>query len=482
MIGRRRWDHMRLGFAVQLGTVLFLGTFLADPTEVPTEVVATLARQIGVADPACLGRYREGKARWSHAAEIRDRYGYREFAEPAAQWRLLRWLYALCWTGTDRPTALFDQATAWLVAHKVLLPGASVLERTIARVRSRANSRLWRLLAARITPEQKARLDTLLVVPEGGRQSPMDRLRSGPTLQSTNELVRAIERLDEVRQLAAGLPPTDRLPKTRVLALARFAGAAKAQAVARLPDERRAATLLAFIRSLEASAQDDVLDLFDLLVTRIFVDAVRKGREARLRGLRDLDAAALTLSKVCALVLDGAVTDADLRAAAFAAVPQAALEAAMAQVDSLTRPPDDPYFDELLAQHRRIRRFLPQFVRVVGFGAMPAGQPVLKALHHLRKVEDGGARGEAWPTDFVPKSWERRVIRNGVVDRRGLDLVSGRSAARRAPPPRRVRGAEPALRRSPHRPARWRRLGSRAADRLPHAGRSRRTRPRRSAG
>ena len=160
-----------------------------------------------------------------------------------------------------------------------------------------------------------------------------------------------------------------------------------------MPDERRAATLLAFIRSLEASAQDDVLDLFDLIVTRMFVDAVRKGREARLRTLRDLDAAALTLSKACALVLDGAVADGDLRAAMFAAVPQAALEAAIAQVDSLTRPLDDPYFDELVAQHRRIRRFLPQFVRVVGFDAMPAGQPVLKALQHLRLVEDGSAPG-----------------------------------------------------------------------------------------
>jgi len=422
MVGRRRWGHMRLGFAVQLGTVRFLGTFLADPTEVPVEVAATLARRIGVTEPGCLVRYREGTARWQHAAEIRRAYGYREFADPAAQWRLLRWLYALCWTGTDRPSALFDRATAWLVTHKVLLPGASVLERTIARVRSRASSRLWRLLAARITPDQKERLDALLTLPEGSRQSPMDRLRSGPTLQSTAELARAIERLDEVRQLAAGLPRTDRLPKIRVLALARFAGAAKAHAVARLPDERRAATLLAFIRALEASAQDDVLDLFDLLVTRMFVDAIRKGREARLRGLRDLDAAALTLSKVCALVLDGAVNDGDLRPMVFAAVPKAALEAAVAQVDSLTRPPDDPYFDELLEQHRRIRRFLPHFVRIVGLGAMPAGQPVLKALHHLRKVEEGGARGTAWPMEFVPKSWERRVTSNGVVDRRAWTL------------------------------------------------------------
>lgn len=422
MINRRRWDPMRLGFAVQLGTVRFLGTFLADPTEVPPVVAAILARRIGVADPGCLIHYREGTARWQHAAEIRQAYGYREFAAATAQWRLLRWLYALCWTGTDRPSTLFDRATAWLIAHKVLLPGATVLERTIARVRTRANSRLWRLLAARITPEQKKRLDALLVPPESGRQSPMDRLRSGPTRQSTAELARALQRFDEVRQLAAGLPRTDRLPKTRILALARFAGAAKAQAVARLPDERRAATLLAFIRALEASAQDDALDLFERLVTRLFAEALRTGREVRLRSLRDLDAAALTLSKACTLLLNGAVEGGDLPAVVFAAVPQAALEAAVAQINRLTRPPDEPYFDELLAQHRRIRRFLPHFARIVDLGAMPAGQGVLKALYHLRKVEAGGARGEAWPTEFVPKSWEHRVTRNGGVDRRAWSL------------------------------------------------------------
>ncbi len=189
-----------------------------------------------------------------------------------------------------------------------------------------------------------------------------------------------------------------------------------------MADERRAAPLLAFIRALETSAQDDVLDLFDQVVTRIFADAIRKARKARLRNLRDLDAAALTLSKVCALVLDGSVKAVNLRKAAFAAVPQAALEAAVTQVGNLTRPQDDPYFDELLVQHRRIRRFLPQLMRVVSFGAMPAAQPLLDAMHQFRKIEDGSARGEALPTEFVPQSWQRRVMRDGVVDRRAWTL------------------------------------------------------------
>ena len=108
----KRWDHMRLGFAIQLGTVRFLGTFLDDPVDVPTGVAGDLARQLGITDVGCLPLYREGRARWQHAREIRAAFGYREFTDPFVHFRLARWLYALCWTGTDRPSVLFDRATA----------------------------------------------------------------------------------------------------------------------------------------------------------------------------------------------------------------------------------------------------------------------------------------------------------------------------------------------------------------------------------
>ena len=52
LIARCRGNHSRLGFAVQLGTVRFLGTFLEDPAAVPPGVLSNLAGQLRIADPA----------------------------------------------------------------------------------------------------------------------------------------------------------------------------------------------------------------------------------------------------------------------------------------------------------------------------------------------------------------------------------------------------------------------------------------------
>src|SRR3982751_2440596 len=159
LVDVRRGAHNKLGFALQLTTVRFLGTFLTEPTTVPPNVVAYVAAQLGIGDVACLADYaaRPTTAR-EHAAEIRRAYGYRDFNHPSESFRLVRWLYQRAWLSTEPPNVLFDLATAWLVERQVLLPGVSVLQQLVTGVRERANTRLYRMLAALPLEEQRERL------------------------------------------------------------------------------------------------------------------------------------------------------------------------------------------------------------------------------------------------------------------------------------------------------------------------------------
>jgi len=61
LVDRRRGTHMRVGFALQLVTVRWLGTFLEEPLDVPGAVLDFVAGQLEVADPSQVKRYTEGR-------------------------------------------------------------------------------------------------------------------------------------------------------------------------------------------------------------------------------------------------------------------------------------------------------------------------------------------------------------------------------------------------------------------------------------
>jgi hypothetical protein len=401
LIDRRRGDHNRLGFAVQLGTVRFLGTFLARPADVPHVVAVRVAAELSIADAGRLADYaRREPTHREHAGEIQREYGYRDFSEAAVRTELGRWLHARAWATAERPSVLFDLATARLIDAKVLLPGASVLARAVASARDRAVARLHRTLAE-AAAEQRHRLDRLLEVGVGEQLSSLELLRTGPRKLTASEVAEAFERLAAIVAVGVGDVIVD-VPAGRLRALARYGLAAKAQTLRRLTPDRRAATLLAALWQLERDAADDALIRLDRVTGLLLSHAEREHKDRRYAQLPDLDRAARRLRAAVLVLLDppaGGIEE--LWSAIGRHVSRSELERASATVQQLATQPDaadgqDAAFRaELLRRYPSLRRFLPALLETVSFDAAPAGRPVLEALVSLQALEGRPGRVSA---------------------------------------------------------------------------------------
>jgi hypothetical protein len=73
VIQKLRGNHNRLGYAVLLTTVRFVGVLPDKPAETPAEVLQVLCRQLAIDDLDCIQRYSDHR-RWIHAADIQGLY------------------------------------------------------------------------------------------------------------------------------------------------------------------------------------------------------------------------------------------------------------------------------------------------------------------------------------------------------------------------------------------------------------------------
>ena len=423
----KRRATTRLGWAVQWGTVRMLGTFLTEePTSVPASVVAFVAGQLGEDAEHFAGYGARQQTPYEHAWEIRDAYGYRDFA--AGEDELREFLAARVWSSLEGPRALFDRAVVWLIGSQVLLPGITTLARMVAEVRQEENDRLYATLYRATPDELRTEMARLLEVPEKRRVSELERLRLGPMRISGRAMEYALERTQQVRDLGAGKVDVAQVPAARLTGLARYGLASKAPTLKRLEVTRQTATLLATVRHLETATVDDALDLLDaLMASKLLAKAERLGKDAELKTLPRLRKAAKKVAAAVDVLMGtapatedgGMVSVTDAWSAIEKVVPREQLAAALAVIAEMV--PDDngdgdgEWRRELVARYGTVRGFIKLLVEVIDFGAAGTGNEVVKALRQLPGLIGRKKIGaEEIARDLVTGSWRRLVFADPV--------------------------------------------------------------------
>lgn len=221
----------RLGLAVQLCALRFLGFVPQDLAGLPAAALNFLAGQVDAAAYELLEYGARPRTRVDHLARVREHLGYRTFDRAAAA-ALEPWLGERA-VEHDAPSVLLALATEHLHLRKIIRPSLDGLLRLIATARAAAYTRIDAAVGDQLAPERRAELDALLIAPAGGR-SELALLEERAGRVGVAELGRQVGRYRRLLELGADRIDLGSLAPARRRQVVAAGTRMTAQAIARL--------------------------------------------------------------------------------------------------------------------------------------------------------------------------------------------------------------------------------------------------------
>lgn len=257
----------RIGLAVQLAALRFLGYIPAELADTPPEVARHVGKQIGVA-PATFTRYAreaDGRTRRRHVAVVVEHAGWRASAQ--REWNALAaWLTERA-LEHDTPTVLFGQALDQLRAERVVRPGLDRVMRAVASARVSARKEIHRRLDRELTPERCAELDELLITDPTLGVARLVWLNDGATSASSDAVKAEVAKLAYLEALGAERLDLSAIPPERLRQLATVARRSTPRALRQMDPERRHPILLAALAAAHTEIVDETVRVFDMMLS-----------------------------------------------------------------------------------------------------------------------------------------------------------------------------------------------------------------------
>ena len=423
----------RLGFALILKFFEIEARFPRSADEFPAAAVAYVADQVKV-DPVELADYRwAGRTLEYHRAQVRDAFGFREFAR-ADEDKLADWLASEVCPVELRDEQLREALLVRCRAERLEPPGR--VERIIGSARAAFEQRFCDGIVTRLGEHCAERLEDL------ASRDLLAQLKADPGQVGLETLLREIDKLNAVRSL--------RLPADLFAdASDKLIEAWRARASRCYPSDLRAAprsvrlTLLAalcWVRSAEIS--DALVDLLVGLVHKINTRADRRVERELIDDLRRVRGKEAILFRLAEAAVEH--PDDTVREALFPVVSETTLrelvresnanqQVFQARVRTVLRSSYSTYY----------RRMLPPLLAALDFRCNnTAYRPIMHALEMLHRYADVDgkvrffAQNDRVPLDgVVPKAWHEAVLdERGRVERIPYELctlIALRDALRR---------------------------------------------------
>jgi hypothetical protein len=421
-----RGEAGRLTLTVLLTVRRDLGCFPA-PDDVCIATTTHLATQLGFAVPQLLNETRRRTTLHHYRAAIRlylDAHAYDQAGDSLVSSTIIQ----AASTMSD-PADLINRAVEELGAAGIDLPAFSTLDRLAGHSRTQVHTRMYDLVAIRLTPNTSEGLDALLIVSAGSITTAFNRLKHSPGPLRPKTIRQWTERLDWLNGL---IDPDTILEGITHTKLRQFAAEAAAMEVSDLLDVslpgKRHTLLLSLIRQARARCRDEL--------TEMLLRKVRRTQAAAREKLKRLqDSQRETEESLIAVLLkalQAAKTEEPDASAGHKMRTifrqQGGVESLVRQCEAVSAVHRNNDLPLLWPIHAQTRTLLFDLLELLDIRASTQDNSLLDALEIViahRKARRDELKVEV-NLDFASQRWQNFVIRHrssqGFADRRAFEV------------------------------------------------------------
>ena len=235
LVRATRGESNRIGLALTVGALRFLGFVPARLAGLPGAAVKRVASQLGIAVDTPLYP-RRAQTRTEHQRRAAKHLGFRKATRGELD-ELQRWLVEQA-NAHAKASALLSWTIDRLLKRQILRPGLTVLERMVLQARSEAEGRT--AIALQDLTRANAELLDRLIAPGGSEgRTRLAWLRERERKNSPAAIRRMLERYEWLRRAGVGQWDVSVVHPNRRRYLARLGATANPQMLRRMPPRRR---------------------------------------------------------------------------------------------------------------------------------------------------------------------------------------------------------------------------------------------------
>ena len=283
-----------------------------------------------------------------------------------------------------------------------------------------ANRRIYQALLEPLQPHHLRGLDNLLIVAPDLNITWLAWLRQSPLKPNSTYMREHIERLKIFQSLALPDVIGRQIHQNRLLKMAREGAQMTPRDLAKFEDKRRYATLAALAIEGMATVTDELVDLHDRIMIKLFSAAKNKHQQEFQKQGKAFNDKVRLYSKVGRALVEAKESGADPYAAIEAVLPWNEFTKSVTEAAQLVQPQTFDHLHLIGEHYSTLRRYKPEFLDVFKLKKAPAAQAILDAVNVVRELNMTGSRKvpDDTPIAFVKARWKPLVITDEGIDRR----------------------------------------------------------------